>query len=340
MSPCAECALKDRVRRRVGLNIELLEQPWVRSLFEGFCAWQELPKAALNMTSRIDHYAVFFAEIDRSCGGPQELNQKRLFEIFGAEGLRRAFLPVSFLSQRLAFEWKASALEDMTELRRIHEHQKTWRERTWATELQRYIDDLWRRTSPTLRTKTVRMYQVAAANFVDACDVLTLCAITQAHLERHLKRHPSQVTNLSPFMRYLRQLWGVKLQPPKKTPRSRSTKDRTLIARVQSLTQRLEAVSEPRSARALIAALVAALYQVQLTEVLALSSQEVTDKNGALVLWPATHDIRIDGRLAELFRRWLLIPPANGLLFIGRNRLQPLSDHAVRYHLQVSRTLI
>lgn len=76
-SQCAACALKDRVGRRVRLNVELLEQPWVRSLFEGFCAWEELPKAAPIMTKRIDRHALFFADIDRRCSEPQDVTQRR-----------------------------------------------------------------------------------------------------------------------------------------------------------------------------------------------------------------------------------------------------------------------
>lgn len=335
-SPCAECALQDRVRRRVTLNVELLEQPWVRSLFEGFCAWEGLLKVAGNMTRRIDQYAVFFAEIDRSCGEPQGVNQKRLFDVFGAEGLRRGFLPVSFLSQRLAFEWDCAALENMIELRRIHEHQETWRDRPWATGLQRYMDELWASTSPPLKAKTVRMYQAAAASFVQIAGVETLCAITQAHLDRYLKRHPGQAANLSAFIRHLRQFWNADLELPKKAEVPLSKKDQALVMRVRSLTRSLECVSDGRTARALIAALLAALYQVPLKDVLALSSGDVAEEDGAFVLWPATRDVRIDGRLAELFRRWLPLPQLGGLLFVGRNGLQPLSDHAVRYQLQVS----
>lgn len=260
-----------------------------------------------------------------------------MFEIFGAEGLRRSFVPVSFLVQRLALEWDASALEDMTELRRIHENQQNWHDRPWAKELICYINELQGGGSPPLKARTVRMYQGAAARFVEAANVPSLSAITQTHLNRHMKRYPGQNANLGAFVGHLRRFWNVNLQVPKKTPTSLSKKDRTLVTRVNSLTRDLETVSDPRRARALIAALVAALYQVHLKDVLALSHKDVSEEDDALVLWPATHEIRIDGRLGEMFRRWLLVPGADGLLFVGRNGLQPMSDHAVRHHLHVSR---
>jgi len=184
--------------------------------------------------------------------------------------------------------------------------------------------------------KTVRMYQAAAASFVQAAGVETLCAITQAHLDRYLKRYPGQAANLSAFVRHLRQFSNANLELPKKAEVLLSKKDQALVTRVQSLTRSLECVSDRRTARALIAALLAALYQVPLKDVLALSAGDVTEEDGTFVLWPNTRDVRIDGRLAELFRCWLPLPQAGGLLFVGRNGLQPLSDHAVRYQLQVS----
>ncbi len=92
----------------------------MRSLFEGFCAWGGLSKQAGNMTARIDKHAVFFAMIDRSCDRPSEVSQERLFALFGGEGLRRCFLPVSFLCERLALNWDVTVLDDLIEIGRIN----------------------------------------------------------------------------------------------------------------------------------------------------------------------------------------------------------------------------
>ncbi len=338
LSPCADCSLKDRIRRRVRLNVELLERPWVRSLFEGFCAWEGLRKAAGNMTARIDQYAVFFAEIDGNCAAPGEVTQRRLFEIFEAEGLRRGFLAVSFLCERLALEWDASALEDMIETRRIDQQAQTWRGQPWAAGLQRYVDELERCGPPPLKRKTVRMYQTAAGGLLEMAGVDSLGALIQAHLDRYLKRHPGQAANLSAFIRHLRDGSGIALELRKKAGAPLSKKDRTLVQRVQSLTRLLDAETDGRRAKALLAALLAALYQVPIKDVLALSAADVTETPRAIVLWPGVRDIRLAGRLAALFSRWIGLPQGDGsgLLFVGRNSVQPLSYDAVRYHLKVS----
>jgi len=329
--------LKDRIRRRVRLNVELLEQPWVQSLFAGFCAWEGLRKAAGNMTARIDRYAAFFAEIDRNCETPGAVTQRQLFDVFGGEGLRRGFLAVSFLCDRLALDWDASALEAMIETRRIDQQAQTWRDQPWAAGLQRYVDDLEQR-GPPLKRKTVRMYQTAAGGLLEMAGVESPGALTQAHLDRYLKRHPGDSANLSAFVRHLREHSGLALKLQKKGGTPLSKKDRRLVQRVQSLTMRLDTETDERRAKALLAALLAVLYQVPIKDVLAASAADVAEQSGALVLWSGVRDVRVGGRLADLFRRWIPMPygAGSGLLFAGRNSVQPLSYDTVRYHLQIS----
>lgn len=333
-SRCEDCNTKDRIRRRIRLNVELLEQPWVRSLFEGFCGWQGLLKVAVNMAARIDRYAVFFATIDRNCAAPSEVTQRRLFDLFGAEGLRRGFLVVSFLCERVALEWDAKALEDMIEMGRIDRQAELWRDRGWYAGLRRYVDELQKSGPPRLRQSTIRMYQATAANFLEAARVETVGDIMQQHLERHLKRHAGQAANLSPFLRHLREVYEIDLALSKKPGTSIQSKDRALVQRVQSLTQRLHSATDGRDARALLATLLAELYQVPLKYVLAMSAEDVVVDSDVIVLWPDTREVRLDGRLAALFRRWLPIPEGANLVFQGRNGVQPLSYHTVRYQLR------
>lgn len=338
-SQCSGCALKDRVRRRVRLNVELLEQSWVRSLFEGFSAWEGLRKEAGNMTARIDRYAVFFAEIDRTCKEPREVTQRRLFELFEAEGLRRGFQAVSFLCERLGLDWDAAALEDLIEARRIQVQARAWRDQPWAEGLQRYVEELDKSGSPRLRRKTLRGYQTAAGGLMEIASVDSVGALTQAHVDRYLKRNPGQAANLSPFIRHLKECLGIALEARKKPATPLHMKDKALVQRVRSLTRRIEGETDGRAARALLVGLLANLYQVPVKDVLALTSADVFQDQGAFVLWPGARDVRVDGRLAELFKQWvpnLQDKAKRGLLFSGRNGVQPLSYDAVRYHVELA----
>jgi len=245
---------------------------------------------------------------------------------------------VSFLCDRLGLDWDASLLEDMIETRRIDQQALEWRGKLWAAGLQRYVDELDQRGPPQLRRKTVRMYQTAAGSLLEMAKVDSLGALNQAHLDRYLKRHPGQSANLSPFVRHLRERSGLALELKKKAGTPLPKKDRALVLRVRSLTIRLEAETDERRIRALLVTLLADLYQVPVKDILALSTSDVVKERGSIILWPGARDVRIKGRLAEWFSRFIHLPQGDGpdLLFAGRNGVQPLSYDAVRYHLQAS----
>lgn len=315
------------------LNVELMEQPWVRSLFEGFCAWDGLPKQAGNMTARIDKYAVFFATIDRNCDGPSGVSQERLFALFGGEGLRRCFLPVSFLCERLALNWDVTVLDDLIEVGRINHMTEAWRSEPWFDELREFTDELDRRPNP-LKRKTIRTYVTAAGGLLAMAQVESLSAITQTQLNQFLRRHAGHAANLNAFVRHLRERFGVALELKKRPVAALPKKERAVVEKVKSLAERLETETDQRRARAFLAALLASLYQLPIKSVLALSVGDVVMGSEELVLWPETHRIRVEGRLAEFLRRWLLPLPASGYLFVGRSGVQPLSYDTIRYQLQ------
>ncbi|ANB01981.1 hypothetical protein ECTOBSL9_1234 [Ectothiorhodospira sp. BSL-9] len=318
--------------------MELLEQTWVRSLFEAFCAWEELRKEAGNMTARIDRYAVFFAEIDRHCMAPGEVTQSHLFNIFGAERLRRGFLIVSFLCERLEIEWDAGALEDMIETKRIRLQAQSWQDRPWALDLQRFVEELQHRKGPSLKRKTIRMYQTAAGGLLETSGVNSPGELTQAGLQRYLKRHPGQAANLSAFVRYLREGSGVLLDLRYKPQASLLKKDRKLVEHVQAMVKQLEAETNELRAKALLVGLLAALYRVPAKEILTLTENDVLEDSEGFLLWPKNYELRVEGRLAKLLKRW--VPSStegvNGFLFKGRNKVQPLTQDAVRHHLSIS----
>jgi len=331
---CKTCGLQKRIHRRVALNTELLEQTWVRSLFEGFCAWEGLLKVSGNITARIDTYALFFKEIDNLCEAPSELTQHWLFHVFGGEGLRRGFLVIKFLCEQISLKWDSEALESMIETRRISEQVEQWRNLPWFPDLKRYVAQLMQCDLPPLKRSTVRMYQRAAANLLSSTEVQSTSEITQGHLDRFLKRHSGQSASLSPFMRFLRDAYGVHLMLKKKAATSISKKDRELVLRTQMITRSLVEMEDSRNARALLAKLISDVYQVPLKRILELSSEEVRMGADTIVLWPATQDIRLEGQLAALFRRWLPAAMEDEFVFCGRNGVQPLSYSAVRYYLQ------
>lgn len=287
------------------------------------------------MPTRIDRYALFFTEIDRDCQTPQDVNQHSLFKIFGAEKLRRCYLAVSFLRERFALEWDMATLEDMIEMGRIDQLTQMWNERHWAKPLQCYVDRLKSRDSPSLKRKTIRVYLAAAGGLLETAGVETLGDITQEHFDRYLKQHHGQAASLSAFVLYLKENFSIDIRIAKKTEMSLQKKDKSLVQRVTSLAKRLDVETDPRRERALLATLLADIYNVPLKVVLALTAADVLDECNTLVLWPGKLDVRVRGKIVELLRRWLNVSYANGFVFVGRSGIQPLSYGAVRYHVRM-----
>ncbi|CAI3805452.1 hypothetical protein JAMGFMIE_03876 [Rheinheimera sp. MM224] len=332
-STCRICELAERAKKRMRLNIELIEQPWVRSLFEAFFAWDGL-NIADNITKRIDRYGVFFAEIDRSCSSLEELNQSRLFEIFGGEGLRRGYLVIKFFCEQKALHWDHERLEEMIENRRISQLTGHHHSAAWFPILQAYIAQLMER-EPPLKSNTVRMYQKAAANFLSTINVISPEDITQKDMDSYLKRRRGQIASLSSFAQFLSTFHGIELKLHHKAPMPINKKDRELVRRTQTIFHRLMQIDDPRCAQALLAKLIADLYQIPLKYVLTLLVEEVRIEVNGLVLWPDSIDVRLDGAFLEHFNRWVSLSNSNKFVFSGRNCAQPLSCGAVGHYLKL-----
>ncbi|QID19363.1 hypothetical protein G3580_18125 [Nitrogeniibacter mangrovi] len=286
------------------------------------------------MTRRIDGYAVYFSRIDRRFCSATELTQETMFDLFGAEGLRKGFNIVTFLCERLAIAWNARVLVDLNERRRLDDLIRQCSDMPWHSELKRYASSL-NQSERKLQSKTVRYYVSAAIGLVQLAGVRSFRDIRQAHLDRLLRTRGGLAASLSAFARHLRESYGVALKNKKPPTASVRAKERTLIRRIRVTYKRLEETNNAREARAMLARLLADLYQIPLQEVLALTGRNVRRQEGHIVLWPSTRQVHIDHhKLARHFDRWLPSTAPDVMVFEGRNRVQPLSTDAVRYHTE------
>ncbi|MBU0912704.1 MAG: hypothetical protein KKF22_09225 [Gammaproteobacteria bacterium] len=287
-----------------------------------------------NITKRVDRYGVFFAEIDRSCSSLEELNQSRLFEVFGGEGLRRGYLIIKFFCEQRALHWDHEKLEDMIENRRIAQLTSHHHSAAWFPILQTYVAQLMER-EPPLKSNTVRMYQKAAANFLSTINVSSPEDIAQQYMDSYLKRRRGQIASLSAFSQYLRVSYGIELKLHYKEPMLINKKDRELVQRSQTIFRRLTQIDDPRCAQALLAKLIADMYQIPLKHVLALRVEEVRIDMNGLILWPDSIDARLDGEFLDYFKRWVSMNSGSKFVFSGRNSVQPLSYDSVKYYLNL-----
>ena len=329
-APCRTCALRRRVERRVAFHTTLLEQPWVRSLFGSFCAWDGLSRTAGAMTRRIDAYAACFATIDRHCPDPAGLDQELLLCLFRAEGLRRLHIVVRFLVGHLALDWDLGRAEAFIEAGRIEALLAAADKRWWGPTLRDYRDHLARDSN--LQPKTVRFYLNAGAGLLAQAGHADLALLQQSDVDRYLRRKQGQRASLTRFLAHAELAAGVKLAVPLRRRRGNpKTRERALLREVRALLDRLDRARDAAEGRSVLAVAISKIYAVPLSAVLALKVSDVDGEGAAVTLWPEGLAVELAPVLTRGLRRWASWD--GGYLFPGRNRVQALSHAAVRHHV-------
>ena len=329
-APCRVCSLRSRVERRIGLCTEMMSQPWARALFQEFCGWDGLTRMAGNMTRRIDAYAACFSVIDRHCASRDALGQDLLLRLFGAEGLRRHHVVVRFLVGRLALNWEPGRTEAFTEAGRAEALLAAADERPWGPVLRAYHDHLVR--DPALRPETIRLYLNAADGLLRQAGHADLAFLTQADVERYLRRKPGQRASLARFLAYAAVATGTRLTSPARKRRvGPKARDKALLRDVRALLDRLNRAGNVGEGRAVLAAAISKIYAVPLSAVLKLRAPDVAVDGAAVILWPGRLAVDLSPTLAEALLCWASWD--GSYLFPGRNGAQSLSRDAVRHYL-------
>lgn len=326
---CAPCALAHRVARRVAAEAAGLRQDWVRDLFTAFCGWDGLRRERGEMPKHIGAYAAFFAVIEGGCAGVGEVTQARLFELHGAEGLRRGHQAVRFLAGRLALTWHADALAAANERKRVDATIAAASGKPWTADLVAYRAHLaaGREVAPN----TTRMYVAAAAGLLRASGVRRAAEVTQRHLARHLRRSPARGTNLLRFLSWVADGSGQGFDPGRMRRTPPRKREKATLAKAASLLDRLATAGGPHERRALLAAAIGVVHGMPLREVLALRRGKRAGDGKSTVNDPGGAEVKLAGPLAATFDG--IAPGTGTLAFPGRNGVQPLSRAAVRHHV-------
>ena len=329
-APCRQCSIRRRMDRRVALGIELIEQPWVRDLFQEFCAWECFSRTAGNVTRRIDTYAAGFAQIDRHVSASGALTQDSLLRIFGAEGLRRQHLIIRFLTDRLPVAWDAGRTGIFVAARRIEDIIAASDGLPLGHVLRAYRDYLVQ--DDRLRLVTVRLYLKAAFGLCEHSGCTGTESMQQSQVNHYLRRTPGQKASLALFLNYLNRITGSRLRVPlrRRVSKPKDAAGEPLHA-VGELLDRLDCAEHSAEGRALLAATISKLFLVPLSTVLSLKASDTFDDGSVFILWPEGLALRLTQFLANELRLWASWD--SGYLFPGRNTLQPLSRDAVRYHV-------
>ena len=327
---CHDCALAGRVARRVEAEAEGIAPEWARSLFVAFCTSDDLRKARGDMDRHIGAYAAFFRALGTQFSDVAAVTQARLLGLHGAEGLRRQFQAVRFLVRRLSLPWDALVAEEITEGARIKAALAAAEGKPWAEDLAAYRLNLSLGRWVTARTE--RLYVAAAADLLAGSGVEQAVELTQEHLSRHLRRKPGQAANLARFLAWVTETAGQRFARRPKRPTRVRARERAIVGRSAALLACLDAATDPREGRALLAAAISVVHGVPLLHVLALRALDATERKDSLGLRTGKAEVALTGSLADAYRRFAA--RQGPYAFAGRTTVQPLSAPAVDHHLR------
>ncbi len=280
------------------------------------------------MARRIPGHAAFFAKLEGECNGIQEITQQRLLDLFGAEGLRRADLPVRFIVERLALAWDAEGGAVNSDRRRIAVTVAAARAQPWSGDLEAYRKHL--ATGREIKSATARMYVAAASALLRMARIRAAAELTQADVGRYLHRYRGRRTNIMRFLSWVSGQAGTSFDVGKGRRTPPRKLEKATLRKANYLLDRIATTSDAREGRAVLAAAIAVLHHLPFTRVLALRRSDAAADGAGVTLWRDSANVELVSPLAAGFARFAL--PGH-LAFPGRNGLQPLTSSAGRHHV-------
>lgn len=317
----------------IRFNLELLEQDWCRDLFLAFCDWHRLDRRANDITSRINRYAAFFERLDRNFERSDQIDQEGLLRAFGAEELRRAFLPVRFLVERLQINWSSSATARVAETGRIDQILESCPDegrRKLMADYCRYLSE--GPNGRTLSQRTIRGYLRACSRLLESGGIGSPGELRQRDVNRFVRQNPGYRASITPFLAYVRERYANAVRVTGNRKPSRQSVAR-LRSEVRLITDALAAEPGEERTRALIARLLSLLYQIPLERVVGLRRSDLVRTTFGTGLRTDEGVVPLEPYVRALVDQHLLSGKSDRV-FPGRNGIQGLSPSTVWYHVK------
>lgn len=330
-APCHPCSHRRRSERRIAAEAATIPRPWLAELFTGFCTSGRIPLSAGVATARIARAAAACRRIAVTVQNPKNLTTEGLHAVLGADGLRRVAPLIAYMAEVGALTWDRARLQAVIEQDRIAAILEAHRDSPHATLLCRYRDDLASRQRKPITQRTAL---TAAAALLSELGYAPPDDISQRHLTRALRKRPGYKAALRGFLSFIAISGGPNLTPAKTRRPDAVAQERRLRTDIRRWRKRLKSPRSAAEARALVAMLIARVYGVPLTRVLALRRAEAAITETLVILWPNADALPLGEPLAGAFHRWSA--SAGPWAFPGRHGHQPLSQAAVDYHLTVA----
>lgn len=333
-APCYACSQRRRSERQIAEEAATIPHPWLAELFTDFCEGGEIPLDTGVANGRIARAADACRRIATTVTNPESLTTDTLHAALGAEDLRCVAPLIAYMAEVGALHWDRARLQTLIEIDRVEAILDAHRDSPHASLLRGYRDHLASRDRKPITQRTALTAALALlATIRDA----PLVDLGPSHVAKTLRTSPGHRAALQGFLSFVASQGGPKLTLPKPRRPDPVAQERRLRADIRAWRQRLKDPRSAAEARALIAILIARIYALPLTRVLALRNDEVTRVSSTVILWPDAEALVLVQPLAGSFLRWTTTTSMRGIggtwAFPGRHGHQPLSEAAVTYHL-------
>lgn len=156
--------------------------------------------------------------------------------------------------------------------------------------------------------------------------------ISSHSIKALLKQKPGLTASASPFINFLNNRHNLNVHLPSYSKQNHQVQEKEIVSQVKVLINRLDSTTSYSETRALIAATISKLYQINLKRILSLKWSDVSISNSIITLTVDDGHIDLHPRISDIFIGWSHgNHPLVGYVFEGRNPAQPLSCEAIKY---------
>lgn len=232
---CEPCYWGKTCRKRVKLGQAALAAPELCVAFGEFGEWLIRTVGPHKAALRINHHLSFFLEIDQTWQRVPSYLQ--LLNHFGAEGLRRAKLPMRWLHEAKGVEPDHQAKRVDSEKRRIDECLSSIPPTSRAANaLLAYWEQLTSRIRGDKTSYTsARLALRAASSLLLQTDQAGQKLPAQGNIDDYLDTAPGQLATITGFTNFLNRQYGTTLKPFVDTKRASKRRKEKLARSIMQM---------------------------------------------------------------------------------------------------------
>lgn len=257
---CEQCYWAELLEKRIEINSRAFSIPAMAQHFARFSQWLKSRVGEHKAAITINRYLSFFTEMEREWRGIP--TYALLLQRFGAEKLRRARLPMAWISETEGIVADAHLRKADSERRRIDDIMASIPSGTLAAEALCKYREMLRAKLATRKTtmQSIRLALRPAASLLLAADPSGKRLPDQVVLAQYLERVPGQVAAITGFVSLLNQRYNTRLFAKVDAKRAQEKRRKALEAELVAMIQ--NGVVNDHSLREWIAAALAYFHRL------------------------------------------------------------------------------